>query len=27
MGFENAVNLSGGILAWAEEIDPETPVY
>ncbi len=27
MGYENAVNLAGGILAWAEEIDPEMPVY
>ena len=26
-GFENAVNLAGGILAWAEEIDPEMPQY
>ena len=26
-GFENAVNLAGGILAWAEEIDPEMPRY
>ena len=27
MGFENAINLEGGIHAWAEEIDPEMPVY
>ncbi|WP_420446973.1 molybdopterin-synthase adenylyltransferase MoeB [Candidatus Palauibacter sp.] len=27
VGFENAVNLAGGILAWAEEIDPAMPQY
>ena len=27
LGYENAVNLRGGIIAWAEEIDPEMPVY
>ncbi len=27
VGYENAVNLEGGILAWAEEIDPEMPTY
>lgn len=26
-GFDNAVNLAGGILAWAEEIDPAMPQY
>jgi sulfur-carrier protein adenylyltransferase/sulfurtransferase len=26
-GFERAENLRGGILAWAEEIDPELPRY
>ncbi len=26
-GFENAINLTGGILAWAEEIDPDMAVY
>lgn len=27
VGFDNAVNLAGGILAWAEEIDPAMPRY
>ncbi len=27
LGYENAVNLGGGILAWAEEIDPGLAVY
>ncbi|MCY3698164.1 MAG: molybdopterin-synthase adenylyltransferase MoeB [Gemmatimonadetes bacterium] len=27
VGFEHAVNLAGGILAWAEEIDPAMPQY
>ncbi|MFQ5678130.1 MAG: molybdopterin-synthase adenylyltransferase MoeB [Gemmatimonadota bacterium] len=27
IGFTNAVNLRGGILAWAQEIDPEMPTY
>ena len=27
VGFEHAVNLAGGILAWAEEIEPEMPQY
>jgi rhodanese-related sulfurtransferase len=26
-GFNNLVNLQGGLLAWAEEIDPEMNVY
>jgi adenylyltransferase/sulfurtransferase len=26
-GFEKALNLAGGINAWAREIDPELPVY
>jgi rhodanese-related sulfurtransferase len=26
-GFTNLSNLSGGILAWAAEIDPTLPVY
>ena len=27
VGFDHAVNLAGGILAWAEEIDPAMPQY
>jgi rhodanese-related sulfurtransferase len=27
MGFERAVNLTGGIDAWSEEADPTTPRY
>jgi len=26
-GFDNLYNLKGGILAWAEEIDPTLEVY
>ena len=26
-GFENAVNLEGGISAWSAEIDPSVPTY
>ena len=26
-GFTNLYNLAGGILAWADEIDPEMPKY
>lgn len=26
-GFTNLVNLEGGILAWADEIDPSVPKY
>ncbi|MEX0680558.1 MAG: rhodanese-like domain-containing protein [Balneolales bacterium] len=26
-GFSNVKNLKGGILKWAEEIDPELPTY
>ncbi|PRD53814.1 rhodanese-like domain-containing protein [Sphingobacterium gobiense] len=26
-GFDNLANLTGGILAWKEEIDPEMDVY
>lgn len=26
-GLENVVNLKGGILAWAQEVDPSVPTY
>lgn len=26
-GFKNALNLSGGIHAWAQEVDPTVPTY
>ena len=26
-GFTNLINLKGGIHAWAEQVDPEMPVY
>ena len=26
-GFERAANLTGGILAWADEIEPDLPTY
>lgn len=26
-GFDHAINLTGGILAWSDEIDPSTPKY
>lgn len=27
MGFDQAVNLKGGVLAWSKEIDPSMPTY
>jgi len=27
IGFKNAVNLTGGVLAWRDEIDPDLPGY
>jgi len=27
MGFERVLNLTGGIDAWSEEVDPSTPRY
>ncbi|MBT9566977.1 MAG: sulfurtransferase [Thiobacillus sp.] len=26
-GFENVINLSGGVAAWADEVDPAMPRY
>lgn len=26
-GFDNVINLSGGVAAWAEEVDPAMPRY
>ena len=26
-GYENAVNLEGGIAAWSAEVDPKVPTY
>lgn len=26
-GFENVINLSGGVDAWAKDVDPDMPVY
>lgn len=27
IGFDNVVNLSGGVAAWADEVDPAMPRY
>ena len=27
VGFENVINLSGGVAAWADEVDPAMPRY
>lgn len=27
IGYDSALNLKGGVLAWREEIDPGLPVY
>lgn len=27
LGFDNLYNLEGGVIAWAEEIDPDMPKY
>lgn len=26
-GFTNLINLSGGVAAWAQEVDPHMPIY
>ncbi|MDP1928685.1 MAG: hypothetical protein Q8K62_09275 [Thiobacillus sp.] len=27
VGFDNVINLSGGVAAWADEVDPSMPRY